>query len=144
MCLQGVSCKWHIFNFVLFLEGLWCLMPLSTIFQIYCGDQFYWWMKPEDPGKITDLPQVTRKLYHIMLYQVHLCMSGIRTLIAQVVVNPTTYDHYHDGIILNYANYYIFCPENHLQLCVSITEVPSYKAVYTKGHPSYQAIFQMH
>jgi hypothetical protein len=55
-----------------------CKATFNNISVIH-GGQFYWWRKPEDPEKTTDLSQVIDKLYHIMLYQVHLARIEIRT-----------------------------------------------------------------
>ena len=67
----GYQCRFAWFGLV-----LRCLTPLSKIFQLCRGGQFYWWRKPEYREKTIDLSQVTDNLHHIILYQAHLACAG--------------------------------------------------------------------
>ena len=55
---------------------LWCLMTLSTIFQLYHGTQFYWWGNRSTRRKP---PTCSKSLTNLSRNVVHLALSGIRT-----------------------------------------------------------------
>ena len=64
--------------------GLWCLMPLSTIFQIYRGSQFYWWRKPEFRRKPSTCC-MSLTTFITMLYQAYLAWAGLELTTLVVI-----------------------------------------------------------
>ena len=71
---------------------LWCLTPLSTIFQLYIGGQFYWWRKQEDPEKTTGMSQ--RILYKVIIA----VLSRVEYIILDAFASRINSDYARDSI----------------------------------------------
>jgi hypothetical protein len=60
--------QWHL-TYIWFIDLIdcWCITPHSVIFQLYHGNQFYWWKKPEYREKTIEHDLATENLYHLRL-----------------------------------------------------------------------------
>jgi hypothetical protein len=61
------------------VDGLWCLMTFSTIFQLYRGSQLFGGGNLSTQRK-SDLSQVTDKNYHTYLVHINLCIDKTKNV----------------------------------------------------------------
>ena len=86
--------------------GLRCLTPLSIIFQLYLGCQFYRWRKPGCPENTIDHWQVTDKLSSIMVCGIHLVWAE---LINTVVIGTDCKSNNHAITTTTTLGQYTLC-----------------------------------
>ena len=67
-----------VYDLVGLVLGLWCLTPLSTIFQLYCGRQFYWRRKPECPEKTPTCRKSLTNFIILCCIRVHPALAGFQ------------------------------------------------------------------
>jgi hypothetical protein len=66
VALQKNKYNTHTHIYICLFDGVY--RHFQQYFCYIVAISFAWWRKTEDPEKTIDLPQVTDKLYHIMLY----------------------------------------------------------------------------
>ena len=73
--LHTLICRSYIFFCAGHIYWLWCLTPLSAIFQLYRGSQYYWWKQPE----------IINLYYKIKLFFSHITYTSMQNICLPIL-----------------------------------------------------------